>query len=551
MNEATRHDIVQRFQAGQSQRQIARDLRLARSTVQAVLADVAAQRAQGTVPPELQPRRRRSRQVDAYDAALQELLRRHPQLTARRLWEELQAQGFTGGYKQVWTRVRELRPRPVPMPVVRFETERGRQAQMDYSVHDIDFTVEGRRRVYLFSYLLGYSRRAYLHWVESQDFETTIRQHIQAFTYLGGVAATCLYDNMKVAVLRWQDGEPIYNPRLLAFATHYGYKPVACQPRRPATKGKCERFFFYVEKNLLPGRAFQTLAHLNEVTAWWLANVADVRILRPSKQTPCQRHAEELPHLLPLPACPFQADAVVYRTVDAEGFVAWRGNRYAVPYCHIGRLLPVRLSETELIVHSPDLQEIARHPLFARSCTGQQSVQAGQHPQSDRQRQQAQLQERFAALGPAALRFYEGLLKHQRYSRSQAHRVLALLAIYAAKDVVAALERAVRYGAFAAEAVERILARRAQPRTPLEKWAERQQEHLRELLGDQPLSPRPAADYRAFFTEDLPHAETTPPTTPADADRSAAPSDDAGAGPAPPAAGPPECPEDRPGGPDA
>jgi ParB/RepB/Spo0J family partition protein len=253
------------------------------------------------------------------------------------------------------------------------------------------------------------------------------------------------------------------------------------------------------------------------------------------------------------PACDFQTDPVVYRTVDAEGFVAWRGNRYALPYCHIGRLLPVRLSETALIVYGPDLQEIARHPLFARSCTGQQSVLPGQHPQVDRQLQQAQLQERFAALGPAALRFYEGLLKHQRYGRSQAHRVLALLAIYAAKDVVAALERAVRYGAFAADAVERILARSAQPRTALEKWAERQQEHLQDLLGEQPLSPRPAADYRTFFTEDLPHVETTPPTTPADADRSdnADPSDDTGAGPPPPAVGPPEQPEDRPGRPNA
>ena len=45
---------------------------------------------------------------------------------------------------------------------------------------------------------------------------------------------------------------------------------------------------------------------------------------------------------------------------------------------------------------------------------------------------------------------------------------------------------------------------------------------------------RPAADYRTFFSEDLPHVETTPPTTPADADRSAAaPSADADAGPPP------------------
>ena len=37
------------------------------------------------------------------------------------------------------------------------------------------------------------------------------------------------------------------------------------------SKGKVERQFHYVETNLLNGRTFDTLEHLNEVTAWWLA----------------------------------------------------------------------------------------------------------------------------------------------------------------------------------------------------------------------------------------------------------------------------------------
>ena len=48
---------------------------------------------------------------------------------------------------------------------------------------------------------------------------------------VGGVPATCLYDCMKVVVSRHEDDQPIYHPRFLAFATHYGYRPVACRPR--------------------------------------------------------------------------------------------------------------------------------------------------------------------------------------------------------------------------------------------------------------------------------------------------------------------------------
>ena len=151
---------------------------------------------------------------------------------------------------------------------------------MDYGVYDLDFTREGRRRVYLFSYLLSYSRRQSLHFAESMDLNTTLREHVHAFHHLGGVARVCLYDNFKAVVLRHDADGPLYNPKFLAFATHYGFKPRACQVRRPQTKGKVERKFFYVATSLLNGRTFDTLAHLNEVTAWWLANVADVRRLR-------------------------------------------------------------------------------------------------------------------------------------------------------------------------------------------------------------------------------------------------------------------------------
>jgi len=513
MKAALRNEIVRQFSAGASQRQIARQLELSRHTVARVLADWEAERSgQDPAPGGLVPSVRRASQLDAYEAAIRELLARYPNLTAVRLYEELRDRGFGGGYTSVRERLRQLRPQPVQEPVLRFETGPGLQAQMDYGVYDVDFTSEGHRRVYLFSYLLSYSRRQYLHFVEAQDFTTTIREHVRAFEHLQGVAATCLYDNQKVVVLRHDEDGPIYNPRFLAFATHYGYKPWACKPHRPQTKGKVEKPFHYVETNLLNGRTFATLAQLNDFTQQWLATEADVRIHRTTKETPLARHAREVPHLIPLPAQPYDTACVLYRTVNAEGFIAYRQNFYSVPWCYIGRLLPVRITEDQVLIYGPNLEEVARHALLPRTLTAQRQVCPSHHPLEDPQQRYAMLQERFAELGPVARRFLDELVHHQRQGKYQAQHILALLASYERQDWLAALERASRFGAYSLAAIERILAATARPRSILASLAEQERQHLDPRLRDQPITPRPTSTYQHLLNPEVPPNGSPSPT---------------------------------------
>jgi transposase len=490
MNEQRRNEIVSRWRAGASIRQIARELTLARNTVSGVLAQIGAQRA-GTTPTSL----RRPSRLDPYEPVILELLSRYPDLTGVRLLEELRQRGFSGSYSTVRQRLSALRPRSGPQPVIRFETAPGVQAQMDYAVYDLDFTCEGRRRVNLFSYILGYSRRQYLRFVEAQDMATTLREHVRAFEHLGGVAATCLYDNMKVVVSGHEDDVPIYNPRFLAFATHYGFRPVACRVRRPQTKGKVERPFYYVETSLFNGRSFKSLNHLNEITDWWLAQVADVRELRAAGKTPLQLHQEELSHLIALPVHAYNVAPVIYRTVDVEGLVTYCQNGYSVPWRYIGCVLPVRVTETEVIIYGPQIEEITRHALLPRAARGQRSIHQGHRPSENAHRRQAQLAERFAELGEVGRRFLEGLLRVQRYGKDQAQRVLALLGTYARTDLLAALERAVRYGAYSHAAVARILLVQARPKTALEALAE-EERRLPPWLGEDEVSPRPTSGYQ-------------------------------------------------------
>jgi transposase len=512
MTEELRQEIVHRRQSGMSLRAIAEELGISRGAVYRALARVQAQRDGQTTP--LPRARRRGSIVDAFEPILKELLAKYPNLTVERALQELRARGFTGGYTVLRARVRLLRPRPALQPVPRFETSEGMQAQMDHGVYDIDFAREGRRRVYLFSYVLGYSRRQYLRWVESMDLLTTLREHVHAFHHLGGVARVCLYDNFKAVVL-WRDADgPLYNPKFLAFATHYGFRPQACRVRRPQTKGKVERPFLYVETSLLNGRTFDTLEHLNEVTAQWLHDVADVRILRDFKESPRERHQREQPHLLPLPACDFDTALVVYRHVNVEGFVAYRLNFYSVPWSYIGQVLPVRILDEEVIIYSMALEEIARHRLLPGKQSGVRQLVKSHHPADDPCERELLLRQRFCELGPVAVQFFDGLLNKQTYGKLQAQQLLALVAHYQRVDVLKALERAVRFGAFSLAAIRRILAATAKPKPLLDQLADQYKDTLDPSLREEPIGPRPTSDYQHLLSAeepDEPPTEERPP----------------------------------------
>lgn len=524
MNENTLNEIVRLWRGGSSRRRIARQLGISRYQVDRVIRAHEGGRREGTTADVLpRAKRKRASCLDDYEASLAQLRERYPDITAIRAHEELRKLGFAGGYNVVKRRWRQLRPARKSEFVWRFETGPGVQAQMDYSTYTIPFAQEGPRRVQLFSYVLGYSRYQYLEFVESQDFTTTIREHVRAFEYLDGCAATCLYDNLKVVVTGYDGDEPVYNTRFLAFATHYGYRPWACRPYRPRTKGKVERPFHYVETNLLNGRTFQSLEHLNDVTRWWLEHVANVRIHRETKQSPRDRYQEERAHLIPLPAQAYDTAEVVYRCVNGEGLIVYCQNRYSVPWRYIGLMLPVRITENEVVIYGPQIEEIARHPLLPRQVTGKTSCREEHQPGDDGEKKYELLKQRYDELGEAASRFLDGLIRRRRYGKDEAQKILALLETYARRDLVAAIERAVRYGAYSRSAIERILAVSATPRPALDKLAEQESQQLKSLLGDRPVQPRSSKEYGELFRKEPAepiHDETTNHEPPPEPDES-------------------------------
>jgi len=494
------HQIMQHHRRGRSARQIARALGVSRGLVRRIVT--AHEHAPPMTPTALPPpptAAPRPWKLDAYEARIRELLIAYPTITAQRILEELRPQGYEGGYTQLKERVRRLRPPKAPEPSrVRPVCGAGEMGEQDWSPHHLEFTV-GAQTVHAFILALAHSRHRYVDFFEREDSFALLEGHRLAFEDWHGVPARIRYDWQKPVVLRREGPDVIFQPRLLAFATYYGYTPVAVRPYHPDDKAFAERGLWDVERSLLCGRTFRDLDELRAVTRKWLAEIVDVR------RHPRHRDrrvidvftAEEQPALRPLPAQPFDTARVVYRLVSIEGFVHWEGNRYSVGYEHVTALVPVRITQRELFVYGPDLACVAQHELLPKGA-GQDRVADGHRPPSAHGPGASldAIRGRFLALDEVAAEFLAGLVEtHPRSAAFHARRILELRERYAAPDVAAALVHAHRFRAFSANAVARIVTARARPRTLDEYVAATTESKLQGVLATSHTTPRDLTDY--------------------------------------------------------
>jgi hypothetical protein len=169
-----------------------------------------------------------------------------------------------------------------------------------------------------------------------------------------------------------------------------------------------------------------------------------------------------------------------------------------VPWNTIGSLLPVRITETELIVYKPDVDvnPLARHELFPRAVSGKRRTDKKHRPPTSLRHRIELLRIRFAELGDTAGKFFDELVRRRRFGKDEAYRILALTTTYRAEDLRAALERAFRFRAFSLSAIERILSAQAQPKTTRETLSEKAREQIDELLRQTPIEPRSTKEYQ-------------------------------------------------------
>lgn len=216
--------------------------------------------------------------------------------------EEIQAQGYTGSIRILQEYIRTIIQTPkTAQEIIRFETNPGYQAQVDWTV-----IRSGKQPIYAFVMILGYSRMAFVYFTDNMRQETWQECHIKAFEYFGGTPQTILYDNLKSVVIqrdKYGKNQHGFNNDFLDFAKE-NFIPKLCKPYRAQTKGKVERLNLYLKNNFyipikssLKGSSIAiTPMYLNMKIFKWLEK-ANRRIHGTTKQKPIDMFKEEQHHL--------------------------------------------------------------------------------------------------------------------------------------------------------------------------------------------------------------------------------------------------------------
>jgi len=289
-------------------------------------------------------------------------------LCGKRIWQDLvDDHGFTGSYSSVRRFLQRLGQSTV-LPFRRMECDPGQEAQVDFGRGAPVQDSEGKRRhSHVFRIVLSYSRKGYSQCVWRQTTDEFIRVLENAFWAFGGVPKTIVLDNLRAAVSKPDWFDPELNPKVEAFAKHYGTVMLPTKPYMPRHKGKVESGIKYVRQNALKGHVFTSLAEQDQHLREWECHVADHRIHGTTKQQVKHQFEQvERTALLPLPRerFPFfhEAERQVHRDAHVEVDKAY----YSVPPEYLGHRVWVRWDTRLVRIFNQRFESIAIHAKTAR-----------------------------------------------------------------------------------------------------------------------------------------------------------------------------------------
>lgn len=318
----------------------------------------------------------KARLVDPFLPFITETLKNYPTLTATRLFCMVKTRGYCGQISQFRSVVAELRERRFKEPYLRLKTLPGEQAQVDWGHFGHFQYGSALRPLMAFVIVLSYSRAIYLRFFLSQNLSNFLSGHEYAFRWFGGVARTCLYDNLKAVVLERSGNAIRFNPQFLAYSGHYRFKPQPVAVARGNEKGRTERAIRYVRTAFFAARRFTDLDDLNsQALLWCETDSLSRRWPEDTARSVEEVLLEEKPQLLTLPDNPYPVEERTEVSIGKTPYARFDLNDYSVPPEFVQRSL-VLFASTNTVRILDGATVIATH---SRSYDRRKTVEDPKH----------------------------------------------------------------------------------------------------------------------------------------------------------------------------
>jgi transposase len=338
---------------GWSVKRIVRELHVSRNTVRKILrsdeTDFIYERERQPMP-----------RIGPWQAQLEQLLTSNEgkasrdRLTLIRIFEELRALGYEGGYDAVrryarsWSKDRGAATAEAYVPLYYAP---GEAYQFDWS-HEVVLIAGVTVTVKVAHVRLCHSRMMFARAYMRESQEMVFDAHDRAFAFFRGTCTRGIYDNMKTAVEAVFIGkERLYNRRFQQMCSHYLVQPVACTPASGWEKGQVENQVGLVRERFFTPRL--RVKTLDELNAWLMDKcVAYAKAHRHPEEadkTIWEMFEAERPHLVPY-AGPFDGFHSVPASVSKTCTVRFDNNKYSVVSTAVGRPVEVHAYADRIVI---------------------------------------------------------------------------------------------------------------------------------------------------------------------------------------------------------